>query len=256
MKITALSYNISWASQKNITAGSEKDFVEMCQHVRLNCFDNSLKIIKDIDNLHIVGLQEVNTDNIERKIIKTSKHLNSYARGKVGLSAVSLIWDSQIFGKLKKKKVINLKDGDERPCLIIETQGGYQLIASHFPWIDNRTQLNAIYNIIRKNCFTDKMPTIVLADTNDEHTLISKDRPFKLGRYKLSQGLTKSELKKELISCCWHKQDHKYKSFASTGDYILAPSSMMVKNYIPDLYKDIFASDHRPVLADINIKRR
>ena len=31
MKITALSYNISWANQKNIAAGSEKDFVEMCQ---------------------------------------------------------------------------------------------------------------------------------------------------------------------------------------------------------------------------------
>ena len=30
---------------------------------------------------------------------------------------------------------------------------------------------------------------------------------------------------------------------------------MMVKNYIPDSYKDIFASDHRPVLADLNIKK-
>ena len=28
----------------------------------------------------------------------------------------------------------------------------------------------------------------------------------------------------------------------------------MVKNYIPDLYRDIFASDHRPVLATLNIK--
>ena len=90
---------------------------------------------------------------------------------------------------------------------------------------------------------------------NDEFTLISKDNPFKLGRYKLSQGLSKTQLKKELISCCWHKKGHKFKSFAATGDYILAPASIMVKNYIPDLYKEILASDHQPVLANLNIKK-
>jgi len=255
MKVTALSYNISWANQKNIAAGSEKDFVEMCQNIGLKCFDNSLKIIKDIDNLHLIGLQEVNTDNLEKKIIKSSKHLNSYSRGTVGLSSVSLIWNSKVFGKYKNKKVINLKEGDDRPCLIIETKKGYQLIAAHFPWIDNRKQVNDVYNIIRTHCFTDKIPTIILADTNDEYTLISKENSFKLGRYKLSQGLTKSQLKKNLITCCWHEKGHKFKSFVATGDYILAPASMMTKNYIPDLYKDIIASDHRPVLADLLIKK-
>lgn len=255
MKVTALSYNISWANQKNIAAGSEKDFVEMCQKKGLKCFDNSLKIIEDIDNLHLIGLQEVNTDNLERKIIKNTKYLNSYSRGTIGLSSVSLIWNRDIFGKLKKRRVVNLKEGDCRPCLIIETEKGYQLIVAHFPWIDYRKQLNSVYSIIRTHCFSDKMPTIVLADTNDEFTFISKDNPFKLGRYKLSQGLSKTQLKKELISCCWHKKGHKFKSFAATGDYILAPASMMVKNYIPDLYKGILASDHRPVLANLNIKK-
>ena len=40
----------------------------MCQKKRIKCFDNSLKIIRNIDNLHLVGLQEVNTDNLEKKI--------------------------------------------------------------------------------------------------------------------------------------------------------------------------------------------
>lgn len=255
MKITALSYNISWANQKNIAAGSEKDFVEMCQKKKIRCFNNSLKIIRGIDNLHLIGLQEVNTDNLEKTLIKSNKHLNSYTRGAVGLSSVSLIWNSKIFGKLKNKRVINLKEGDQRPCLIIETVKGYQLIAAHFPWIDYKRQLNKVYDLIRLNCFSKSMPTIVLADTNDEYTLISKESPFKIGSYKLSQGLTKAKLKKELISCCWHKKGHKLNSFVATGDYILAPASMMVKNYIPDSYKNILASDHRPVLADLNIKK-
>ena len=255
MKITALSYNISWANQKNIAAGSEKDFVEMCQKKKIRCFNNSLKIIRGIDNLHLIGLQEVNTDNLEKTLIKSNKHLNSYTRGTVELSSVSLIWNSKIFGKLKNKRVINLKEGDQRPCLIIETVKGYQLIAAHFPWIDYKRQLNKVYDLIRLNCFSKSMPTIVLADTNDEYTLISKDSPFKIGSYRLSQGLTRNKLKKELISCCWHEKGHKLNSFVATGDYILAPASMIVKNYISDSYKDIFASDHRPILADLNIKK-
>lgn len=255
MRITALTYNISWASQNDVAAGSERDFVEMCQYTRVKCFLNSLRIINDIDNLHLIGLQEVNTTDIERKIIKRSKHLNAYSRGTIGLSSVSLIWNAHLFGARKHKRVINLKDGEDRPCLIIETQKGYQLIVAHFPWIDDdRKQLNIVYNIIRTQCFTHKRPTIVLADTNDEYTLISREHPFRLGRYELSQGMTRRQLKHTLISCCWHEKGHKFKSFASTGDYVLAPSGMMIRNYIPDLYKDILASDHRPVLADLRIQ--
>jgi len=254
MKVTALSYNISWANQKNILAGSEKDFVQMCQDVDIKCFDNSLKIIKDIENLHLVGLQEVNTKNLENKIIKNSSHLNSYSRGTVGLSSVSLIWNKHTFGTIKNKKVINLSDKEDRPCLIILTTKGYQLISAHFPWISYKKQLDDVFKILLDNSFTTKNIPIILADTNDEHTFINKDSPFNFGRFKLSQGLTKSELKKHLISCCWHIKGHKYQSYDATGDYILAPSSIMIKNYIPDLYRDMLASDHRPVLATLNIK--
>lgn len=44
MKVTALTYNISWANQKNIIAGSERDFVQMCQDVQIRCFNNVLKL--------------------------------------------------------------------------------------------------------------------------------------------------------------------------------------------------------------------
>ena len=138
--------------------------------------------------------------------------------------------------------------------MIILTTKGYQLIVAHFPWIKDRKQLNKVYKLILDSSFTKTNIPIIIADTNDAHTLINKNTPFKFGRFKLSPGLTKSKLKKDLISCCWHEKGHKYNSFDATGDYILAPSSIMVKNYIPDLYKDIFTSDHRPVLATLNIK--
>ena len=254
MKVTALTYNISWANQKNIIAGSEKDFVKMCQDVQVKCFTNALKIIKNIKNLQLVGLQEVNTPELENRLIKSCKYLNSFERGTVGLASVSLIWNNNTFGKIKKKRVINLSENDERPCMIILTTKGYQLIVAHFPGIFNIKQLNKVYKLILDNCFSTSYMPIICADTNDEFVLINKKKPFEFGRYKLSQGLTKSKLKKELVSCCWHEKGHKYKSYVATGDYILAPSSVMVKNYIPELYRDIFASDHRPVLASLKIK--
>ncbi len=50
-----------------------------------------------------------------------------------------------------------------------------------------------------------------------------------------------------------YKKGHKYESYNATRDYILASSSIIIKNYIPDLYRDMLASDHRPVLATLNI---
>ena len=76
IKVTALTHNISWANQKNIIAGSEKDFVKMCQDVQVKYFTNALKIIKNIKNLQLVGLQAVNTPELENRIIKSCKYLN------------------------------------------------------------------------------------------------------------------------------------------------------------------------------------
>lgn len=255
MKITALTYNLSWATQKNLLAGSEKDFVQICQNANINCFQNSLRIIKSIENLHLVGLQEVNTNGLEKYLIKNCQHLTSFQRGTYGVSSVSLIWNKEIFGKVVDKVVFNLHHREHRPCMILLTSKGYQLIVAHFPHFSTKKQLDEIYTIILENSFSNSLP-IILADTNDAFTLINKTSPLKFGKYKLSQGMTKSQLKK-LISCCRHNtrlKSIKYKSLDSTGDYILAPSSVIINNYIPDLYKDILASDHRPVLATLNLK--
>lgn len=254
MTITALTYNISWANQKGLVEGSEADFVAMCQKTNTECFRNCLKIIKEVRNLHLVGLQEVNTENLEEEIISSSEHLNSHERGTVGLSSVSLIWNDAIFGEVVGRNVVNLsKKEDDRPCLIVSTTHGYQLICAHFPWIDDVNQVTAISKILEDACFSQVAPTIILADTNDENTLISKDAPLCFGGNVLSQGLTKAELEANLISCCWHETEHTYRSFVATGDYILAPDSIMGKNYILEEHNDILASDHRPVLADLKL---
>ena len=255
MKITALTYNISWATQKNILAGSEKNFVQMCQNKDIKCFDNTIKIIQNIQNLHLIGLQEVNTRNLEKNLIKSLEYCDSFERGTVGLSSVSVIWNSKIFGKKKIVKVINLSDKDDRPCLYVLTTKGYLFISSHFPYFKRKYQLDVIYNIIREYTPTYSCIPIILSSTNDAKTLINKNKPFQFGKNKLSQGLTKTELKKQLISCCWHEEGHKYEAYDATGDYILAPARIMTKNYIPSLYKEIYGSDHRPVLADLKITK-
>ena len=229
--------------------------LEICRKMNIHCFNNCKLIIEDIHDLHIIGLQEVNTDNLDEELIEKCKHLTSYCRGKFRESIVSLIWNHEIFGDKVDERVINLKDGEGRPCLFVNTDKGYQLIVAHFPWIENQEQMDIISNMISKNSFADSIP-IVIADTNDAKTFISKDNPFKINQYELSQGLTKDEIKQQLVSCCWHEKGHQYQSFHDTGDYILAPDSIMVKNYIPDLYRDFFASDHRPVVADLIVNKQ
>lgn len=261
--ITALTFNISWAYQQRTKAGSEEDFVRNCLEKKIICFENCLDIIANINNLHLVGLQEVNTIQIEEDIIKSHVSLNKYVRGTVlhssASSTVSLIWDSKIFGESRENKVVNLCEGtgENRPCLFVRTSNGYQLICAHFPWIQDEKHLNKVYNSIRNNCFNTVLKTIILADTNDTQTLISKNDPFIFGSQQLSQGLTKKELEAGLISCCWHEQNHSlgWQSFNATGDYILADSSIMQHNYILDEHKEQLASDHRPVLALLKLPR-
>ena len=45
MMITAMTFNLSWAVQKNIVAGTEADFVEACQKDAIKCFRNSIKAL-------------------------------------------------------------------------------------------------------------------------------------------------------------------------------------------------------------------
>jgi hypothetical protein len=127
---------------------------------------------------------------------------------------------------------------------------------AHFPWLPDTNAVNKISRIIEAHISSDG-PIIILADTNDENTLISSTSPLKIKNKELSHGLTVADAKRKLNSCCWHKIGHKYEHFTATGDYIL---SEIVKDIeIPIEHptnnkneKELY-SDHMPVIATVEL---
>ena len=98
---------------------------------------------------------------------------------------------------------------------------------------------------------------IILADTNDEKTLISSTRPLTIKNKNLSHGLTVDAAQQKLNSCCWHKIGHNYEHFTGTGDYILSENVKDIK--IPfdhpsnDRKEKELYSDHMPVIANVEL---
>jgi len=274
--INVLTYNMSWATQINKALGSESDFVEACQKKYKNggirCNEKAIKKLKLLDNVRLMGIQEVNSQ-IEKKIKKNIPYLDKYKRGKVGLSTVTIMWDSNIFGNLKSQLLFNLSSNDDRPCLILYTKKNdkkFILINIHAPWRMKGLKealsenISSSNNELIKNAFhDDDVKIIVIGDFNDDRGLLNVDKPlnFIVNEKKISVKhiKKKEELKKSLNSCCWHKKDHKYGHFIGPGDYILTNKNLkQLKLYIPKEFKsesrtEKLYSDHKPVMSKINI---
>lgn len=278
MKINTLSYNISWASQKNVSAGSEKDFVDRCKKTYkkggIQCFNNALKLINKVGDFDLIGLQEVNSD-VESRIIKKQKHLKSFERGVIGLSIVSLIWNPLKLGKKIESLVFNVSTAkDDRPCLVLLTQTNddiFLLINIHYPWRNEKTQkyINEISTVLNnkimksnktkiKLAFKDpKTKIILMGDFNDFKGNINVNNPIKIKSkkknktIKLSHNINRSQLKKNVRTCCWHEKSHEYGHFIGPGDYIL--SNMKNNMFIPKILKSDkrslnLYSDHKPII--------
>jgi exonuclease III len=272
MLINVLTYNISWATQVNKLLGSEADFVEECQKKYkkggLQCTKNAINNIKKLDKLDLIALQEVNS-NIEKKIMKSQTNLKNFKRGKIGLSNVSTLWNPDIFGELLTEEIINLIEGDDRPCLILVLKKNNQIfviINMHMPKINKRIEALKILNsFINKNkkinqhLFNEKAKIIILGDFNDIDTRINKNKPLILKNSKktirLTYNKTKKESKKTLKSCCWLK----HKPYDFTGDYILVNKNIIQKSIeIPEIFKNTgkaykLYSDHMPVFSTLKI---
>jgi endonuclease/exonuclease/phosphatase family metal-dependent hydrolase len=272
-EIKTLTYNLSWASQKNVLMGSEEDFVRKCQTINRNCYEEALKKIKELHQIYkfgVIGIQEVEHKDLVTAICNNTK-LKGWYRGAtwnshVGVySGCAIIWNTKTLGTMKTAKTINLATPDKankcdaRTCCIVTTSKDINLVVAHFPWLNNNYDVKKISKIIDAH-ISSNGPIIILADTNDEKTLISSENPLIIKNKKLSHGLTKDAAQTHLQSCCWHENGHEYKHLRSTGDYIL---SEKVRNiHIPlakpentttetELY-----SDHMPVIATVVLYER
>lgn len=277
MKVNVLTYNMSWATQKNKTLGSEKDFVEACQRVYVKggkeCNRKAIDKIGKLRKLHLMGIQEVNSA-IEKKIQKVQPRLKDYERAKIGRSIVSLMWDPDIFGKKIEICSFNLVDNsDSRPCLIVLTKKNnddFLLINLHSPWETHTLPgmlSKRIMNCEKEeiiNAFKNKnTKIIVMGDFNDSNVFISKKKPLTLrlrtNKVVLRHNKTKKQLKKKLLTCCWHEEGHTWGHFDSPGDYILTNDKVkQLSMNIPKIFDNkkrnaLLYSDHKPVLSVLSL---
>jgi endonuclease/exonuclease/phosphatase family metal-dependent hydrolase len=272
--IQALTYNLSWASQKNVALGSEADFVQQCKNISRDCYKAALDKITELHATHtfdIIGIQEVEDADLVPTICKNTG-LSGWYRGATWnsmpyakvYSGCAIIWNTDTLGTMATSKTINLAHPDEkdpskcdgRTCCIVTTSMDVNLIVAHFPWIESREDLNKITETINAHISSDG-PIIILVDANDGNTLISKDNPLLIKGKSLSHGLSQDQAKATLKSCCWHEKGHRWRHLEATGDYILAENVTHIE--IPfsppsnePAEKDLY-SDHMPVIASITI---
>ena len=273
LSVHALTYNLSWASQKNILMGSEEDFVKQCQSINRNCYEEALTKIEElhkIKNFDVIGIQEVDDVELVSKIRKKTG-LQGWYRGATwnseakAYSGCAILWNTNMLGTMASSKTINLAEPDDkgecdaRTCCIINTTKDINLIVAHFPWLTTLDNVRKVSEIITMH-ISSNGPIIILADTNDSKTFISKEHPLLIKNKELSHGLIQQDAKKNLTSCCWHVKDHpkNYGHLTDTGDYILSENVQNIKIPIPkptnDSTEKNLYSDHMPVVANVILK--
>ena len=273
LSVQALTYNLSWASQKNILMGSEEDFVGKCQSISRNCYEEALNKIEELHKetpFDVIGIQEVDDVELVSKIRKKTG-LQGWYRGATwnseakAYSGCAILWNTDMLGTMASSKTINLAEPDDkgecdaRTCCIINTTKDINLIVAHFPWLTTQDNVRKVSEIITTH-ISSNGPIIILADTNDSETFISKEHPLVIKKKALSHGLIKQDAKKMLSSCCWHIKDHpkNYGHLTDTGDYILSENVQNIKIPIPkptnDSTEKNLYSDHMPVVATVILK--
>ena len=150
----------------------------------------------------------------------------------------------------------------QRPCLMVILQRGHGkrllVIVAHMPHLNKRTDLTRVMRGISSHLPDPKQydDVIMLGDMNDHNTVIHAAAPVRIGDYHISQGLSRSRIQKELVTCCWHRKGHPtWPSMSETGDYILA--QRVLNTRIPPVFESTrgkpVASDHLPVEAWVQL---
>jgi len=275
MKVLAMTYNMSWATQKNVPAGSEKDFVEQCRRSYKKggkqCTENAIQNIGKVGTISLLGIQEVNS-KIESKIKKVQPTLKKYERGQLlksdgNIVTITIMWDPLIFGNVTDKYSFNLKNKkDPRPCLVLLTDKNFVLINLHSTWetkLLHKTLSSKLskHANIRKALEDESTKVIVLGDFNDDTMVITKKKPLTITlrkkKVRVRHTKTKGQLHKDLRSCCWHEPGHPWKYFTNVGDYVLTNKNVIQKSlYIPGIFKKAgrnnrLFSDHKPVMSHL-----
>lgn len=266
VELQVASFNISISTQLNQLVGSEKDFVHECQVLNKNCFENGVKAFSRLHALDVLALQEVELPSAESRFQTSQPTLNRTMRGSVEDVAwnccahCSILWNSNALGECIWSQTFSTEPG--RPCLqVVVEKNGWRVLLMTLaaPHMTERAQYDSFTALLSRNVPGISVHDVILmGDFNDHGIFISSDTPLRFGPFVVSQGLNKEQIRKKLITCCWHKVDAKlnprnFPSMTEAGDYILAKNVKEQK--IPEEFAENkrvpFASDHLPVVATV-----
>jgi len=280
----AIQQGLETGSEKDMAQRCKKKYLKQSSdksEAVKTCFNNTKKILDNLKKpFDVLGMVEVGNmgsyDKTEEHLKKLINYNNDYKinLGEIETSTrasssklkiyISIIYNKKIFGKTIKTMTFNLSENDGRPCIFVLTSKCL-FINLHGPWMDNlKSKRNLEKTLTNKfNLFVNQIMTkknnenkkilkshlqrnniIIMGDFNDNKTLISKEKPFKINlinpKLDLSfhNNMTKNKLMKNLATCCWHREGHKYRNpktgpqVLDTGDYILTSGNISNKSFI------------------------
>ena len=271
-KSAIISYNLSWATQKNEVAGSEKQFVKFCQreekknkHTDPNlsyCTTNAanlLSIISKKYNLEIIGLQESVPEKIDLVTLYISHHstdmFNCIHSGIYNHACSSIIFNRNL-GIPEQISEGELSKG--RPYIIVYfPDKEYLVINSHFNHhLEDHNYKELFIKLeeeITRNLKKRKISRIIFTgDFNDHKNVLNKTQTkfsIKFLKKLLYCGDNTNLITK---SCCYRPKDTDTKLKFSLGvnsDYIFDTRNQSYFG-VPKEYKRSFpGSDHLPVIG-------
>lgn len=271
-KSAIISYNLSWATQKNEVAGSEKQFVKFCQrkavinkHTDPNlsyCTTNAanlLSIISKKYNLEIIGIQESVPEKIDLVTLYINHHstdtFNCIHSGIYNYACSSIIFNRNL-GDPEKILEGELTRG--RPYIIVYfPEKEYLVINAHFTHHledhDYKKFFAKLEEEINKNLKKRTVSRIIFTgDFNDHKNVLNKtQRKFRIQILKkmLYCGDDTNLIPK---SCCYRPKDTDTKLKLGIGlnsDYVFDTRNQSYFG-VPKEYKTSYpASDHLPVIG-------
>lgn len=282
-KLSAIiSYNLSWATQDDKVAGSEKNFVKYCKRQaslasyksinKLSYCTNNLAnfLINMVQkyNLEIIGIQEPSTNNIE--IIKTLINNQSdqiyetfHSKKYNTVASVSIIYNTNL------GKPINISEGNLHPnngrpfqvlffpkvkYLVINSHWKHNLLISEYKSKLMELQNKVKTSFKRKNLLLSNISRIIfMGDFNDHRKRLNKNRQHFTIKF-LGKILKCGDTQGNGIpnTCCFNPPKIQVgKSLPSKGDYILDTETQKYFG-VPEEYSlNIPHSDHLPVISII-----
>lgn len=265
-----VSYNMSWAVQKDVAAGSEIEYVRSCKrrfgHESMKesgiaaCTSNALDAIHVLRPT-IMGVQEAQTtefcDRYVRWFASRGRPHMEYVHATSGPENSAIFYDASKTGPGRR---VGPAEGfycgkEGRACCAAYFHKIRMVVvnvhAPHFSIRHNEKLLSAlrkVFGTVTRSCATDKLRVdrvLVTGDFNDAKDLIGDDTPeLKVCGHQVLRW------KPAPVTCC--RKGGALTLPDTRGDYVLssAPVESLFSLSIP------YSSDHDPVVAVIPTRKK